>query len=389
MAREIAMAEAVIDYPEPPFVALIGGVSLEQKLPLLEQLLPKVNRLFVGGALCFPFLKERGQEVGSAPVDEEFLPLIKPLLANAAGKVEVILPVDFLVVSSKDWQRFEDEGRRSSPPPFQTVPAAELLPSHLPVDVGPMTLRRIEALIGQAGTLLWNGPLGVWEIEPFGSGTRETAWQIVTRRPAGLRAILRGDSLARALRSFDLPAERIRPITAASQATLQLLAGRPLPAVEALMKEADLALPGRARSRRIVLTVDGSERSLEVLRKVISLLDPSGAEVHLVFVQKRPRLALADTRGDAEQRRRRAIQRQLEAERVFALAAGVLTRHGIIPRRQIVLDGDPAECMLNYAGEIGADLVAAERPGLDPAKCGVLLVRVRDAEIAPAARERD
>jgi phosphoglycerate kinase len=403
LAREVSMIEGVIGCPEPPFIALIAGARMEEKLPILERLLPKVNRLFIGGALCFTFLKAQGHEVGAAPLDEAFLPLVEDFLAKAAGKTEIILPSDFIAVDRQDWLRFEAAGRQGTPPAAQTVRLAELRPSQMPVDLGPLTLRRVEALVIQAHTLLWNGPLGIWEVEPFAAGTRRIAQVVTTRSGAGFRGILCGDSLAQATHSFDLPFEQLRHMTPAGEATLQLLAGRPLPALEALMKQAELAAAPFRRPRKILLPVDGSARSLEAVRKAVMLVATEGAEIHLLYIQKPPLFSTADTWVDPEEQRRRAVERRLEGERVFALSNAVLARNGVISHRQLMTEGDPADRILDYAEQTGADLIAVgcrgvagplrpllgdiSRKIVDRAKCPVLLIRVPDDEAVRAGLE--
>ncbi|RMG54283.1 MAG: phosphoglycerate kinase, partial [Acidobacteria bacterium] len=163
LAREVRMLEAVIEHPSPPFLGLIAGARLEAKLPILEHLLPKLDRLFIGGALAFTFLKAKGYEVGAAPVDEAFLPLVHELLDRARGRVEVILPEDFVVVDARAWEAFRESGGREPIPEGRVVLDKEIGSSDLPVDIGPMTLNRIGELFDGARTILWNGPLGLWE----------------------------------------------------------------------------------------------------------------------------------------------------------------------------------------------------------------------------------
>jgi len=402
MARIIALIEAVMTEPEDPFVALVGGTRLEKKVPLLDRIVGKANRLFIGGALSFTFLKAQGGEPGADPVDEELLPVVKGLIAKAANRTEILLPEDFLCVHEDDWESLENGGAGNWTPPFETIPAAELHRPLVPVDVGPATLRRIDALIGQARTLLWNGPLGAWEVEPFASGTREVARQILARgSTGGFRGIAFGDSLTRALRSSDLPFEQLRPMLPASEATRQLLTGCPLPAVEALMTETDVALPSAPRRRTILFPVDDSPRSMEIVQQTASLLDADGAEIHLLLVRKRP-LALARWAGPQEQRRRE-IRQRLAGERILASLNAVLARHGVIAHKWAMVEGDPARCICEYAEQIGADLIVLGCRWLagplrallhDPFQkiaahpiCPVLLVRVPDEEANLAGEE--
>src|SRR5262249_50998302 len=233
-ARGLLMLEASLDQPHPPFVALIAGARLEEKLPILENLLPRLNRLFIGGALAFTFLKAKWRDIGSALVDDALLPLVKDFLKKAEKEVEIVLPEDFITVQVDEFREYEKRGRIGAPPDWRLELENGIPPFHLPVDVGPATVNRIKGLFEGARTILWNGPLGVWEIEPFGAATRAVAQLIVERvSPRHQRSILCGDSLSRAIRSFNLPVELIRHLTTGGEPALQLLAGNPLPAVSA------------------------------------------------------------------------------------------------------------------------------------------------------------
>jgi phosphoglycerate kinase len=401
LARELMMFEAVLEKAESPFVGLIAGARIEEKLPVLENLLPRLNRLFIGGALSFTFLKAKGHEVGAAPVDEAFLPLVEDFLRKAEKDVEIILPQDFIVVKAAAFQAYEQRGRKGDLPEWRRVLASEILPSDLPVDIGPWTIERIKELFEGARTIFWNGPLGIWEIEPFAAGTRQVARLIAEHvTPSYQRSILCGDSLSRAIRSFDLPVERIRHLTTGGESAIQLLAGNPLPAVTALNDEVDLVAPIQTGPRRILLPVDGSQHSLEVARRLGRLVDAEGAEISLLYVQKPEPFVTDQTWVDPEVKRRRKLERQLQAERIFAAANAALAQQGLTSHRQFAVEGDPADEILKFADEIGADLIAmgshgqtgilrflmgsVSRKVLDHAKCPVLIVRLPDRAMVEA-----
>jgi phosphoglycerate kinase len=402
MARELMMFEAVLDKPEEPFLGIIAGARLEEKLPILENLLPRINRLFIGGALVFTFYRAKWLTVGAAPVDEAFVRFVEDLLEKAEKKnVAVILPEDFIAVREEDFKMFQESDGRSPLPESRHAYYESLLSSDLPVDIGPGSLERLKALIESARTILWNGPLGIWEVEPFAAGTREVARVLAERAWPGIqRTIICGDSLSRAIRTFDLPFERLRHLTTGGQSALQLLAGNPLPAVAALDNEVDLIAPVERRPRIILLAVDGSEHSLEAVRKIGSLVDAKGAEISLVYVQKPMPLVTPDTWIDPEIKREREIERRLEAERVFAEANAALARQGLISHMQIAIEGDPADEILRVADEIGASLIAmgshgkggvlslimgsVSRKVVNQARRPVLIVRMPDAEMIKA-----
>ena len=395
LARELMMFEAALDQPDPPFVGLIAGARLEEKLPVLENLLPRLNRLFIGGALAFTFLEAKRRDIGSAPVDRALLPLVKDFLKKAEKEVEVILPEDFITVQVDEFREYEESGRRGDPPEWRIELENGIPPFYMPVDVGPATVNRIKGLFEGARTILWNGPLGVWEVEPFGAATRAVALFIVERvSPSRQRSILCGDSLARAIRSFNLPVELIRHLTTGGEPALQLLAGNPLPAVSALDNELDLVAPIDTRPRRILLPVDGSKYSLEAARMLGRLIDAGGAEISLLHAQKPETFAVGGLWIDPDAKHRREIRRRREAELVFDTVNAPLAQQGLAVRRQLTVEGDPADEILRFADEIGADLIvmgshgrtgvlrvlmgSVSRKVLDRAKCPVLIVRIPD-----------
>jgi nucleotide-binding universal stress UspA family protein len=208
------------------------------------------------------------------------------------------------------------------------------------------------------------------------------------------RSVVCGDSLARAIRSFDLPFEQVPHLTTGGESALQLLTGKRLPAVEALDKEVDLVAPVEKRPHRIVLAVDGSEQSLETARKLGRVVDAEGAEIILLYVQKPAQNRIENIWMDPEIKRRRETERRLDAEKVVAAANAPLARQGLVARRQVIVEGHPAEEILRFAGETGADLIAigshgrtgvgrffrgsVSRKVLDHARCPVLIVHISD-----------
>ncbi len=345
LARELIMIEAVLADPTPPLVAIVGGTQLEEKLPIIENLLPKVDRLFIGGTLSFKFLKAKGQGIGAAAVNEAFMPLVEDFLREARN-FEVVLPQDFMVVKADEFRAYEEGGRKGAVPIARRVLDSEILPSDLPVDVGPWTVSRIKGLIDGANTILWNGPLGMWEIPPFAEGTRAVA-KLFTERvsPGYQRSIICGDSLSRAIHSFDLPIEHLPHLTPGGEPALRLLAGNQLPGVSALDNEIDLVAPIEPRPRRILLPVDGSDHSLEAARKLGSLINAHDAQISLLHV------------ASNESR----LEQLFNADRIFSAANAALAQQGLISHKQITLEGNPADEILKFANEAGADLIASTK----------------------------
>lgn len=398
LARELMMFEAVLDKPDPPFLGIIAGARLAEKFPLLENLLPHLNQLFIGGALSFTFYKAKWLDVGGVPVDEAFVPFVEDLLHEAEQKhVEIILPEDYFVVRADEFSAYQESAGQTPPPKARPLLYDEIIASELPVDIGPKTLHRLKQLIGNAHTIFWNGPLGISEIAPFAEGTREVARTLIEQAsPRAQRIIVSGDSLSRAIRSSDLPFERLRHLTTAGRSALQLLAGNPLPAVAALDYEVDLVAPAPRRARRILLAVDGSEHSLAVASRIGSLVDAEGAEINLLYVQKPKSIVAEGLWVDPQIEREREIERQFEAERIFAAVNAALARQGLISHMQIEVEGDPADEILRFADEISADLIAmgshgksgvlslimgsVSRKVIDHSRCSVLVVRRSEPE---------
>jgi phosphoglycerate kinase len=399
LARELTMFEPIIDRPEPPGFAIVAGARVEEKLAILENLAARFDRLFLGGALAFTFLKAYGHEIGAAKINEALLPLAEDFLERTRNNVEIIFPEDFTVVNSGIFKLFEKSGRKIAVPHSSIVAARELTSSDLPVDIGPLTVERIQRLIAGARSFFWNGPLGIWEISPFAGGTRAVA-QALLAAARSQRSLVAGDSLTRALRSFDLPFEQLRHLTSGGEAAMQLLAGKPLPAVAALDNEVDLIAPVENRPRKILLPVDGSARSSEAAKKLGHLVDAANAQITTLYVSKPAEPDAEDELMDEKTKRRRRIARQLEAERVLISANAPLARQGLVSHRQYVVDGDPTGEILRIADEIGADLIAMGSHGhtgllhyflgsvarkvLERARCPVMIVRARDGEGAAA-----
>jgi nucleotide-binding universal stress UspA family protein len=366
-------------------------------------LLPRLNRLCIGGALAFTFLKAQGYEVGAAPVDTALLPLAEDSLHRAGKDVEIILPQDFIVVPFEQFRAYEEHGREGPVPEWRHVPAAQLQSADLPVDLGPQTISRIKELFEVARTIFWNGLLGVWEIEPLRIATCEVARCIAERvSPRYQRSLLCGESLARAIRSCNLPVERLRHLTPGGESALQLLAGNPLPAVAALDAAVALVAPSKTHPHRIALPVDGSAHARAVACRLGQLVEAAGAVILLLYVQQPNAFMPEPAWMEPDMKRRYDIERQLEVERIFAAINAALAQQGLASHGQLVTSGDPADEILKFADEIGADLIAmgshgrtglrrfllgsVSRQVLDHAKCPVLIVRLPEQRLGEAGR---
>ncbi|MDQ3974180.1 MAG: phosphoglycerate kinase, partial [Actinomycetota bacterium] len=224
MQRELRALSRLLGDPPSPFVAVLGGAKVTDKLGVIENLLDRVDRVLVGGAMCYTFLKARGLDVGASRVEDDQLETVSELMDRAEQEgVELLLPVD--VVVAEDFEADADH---------RTVSADEMPEGWLGLDVGPATVRRYADALDGAQTVLWNGPMGVFEWEPFAAGTEGVARAVAECN--GYTVIGGGDSAA-AVRELGL-AEQVDHVSTGGGASLQFLEGSELPGIAALRRKA-------------------------------------------------------------------------------------------------------------------------------------------------------
>jgi phosphoglycerate kinase len=219
MEQELQALTRILERPERPLVAILGGAKVSDKVTLVEHLLARVDALVIGGGMAFTFLRAQGREVGRSLVEADRIDTARGVLEAARrGGAEILLPVDAVVADGID----SPEGR--------TVAIAEIPPTQMGLDIGPATVERFAALLRRAGTIVWNGPMGVFERPPFAAGTVAVAR--VVADAAAFSVVGGGDTVA----SVNLAgvAGRIGYISTAGGAFLEFLEGRRLPGVEAL-----------------------------------------------------------------------------------------------------------------------------------------------------------
>ena len=219
MERELAALGRVLEAPTRPLLAILGGAKVSDKLTLVENLLSRVQALAIGGGMAFTFLKAQGLEVGRSLVEPDHLETARRVLDAAKRRqVEILLPLDAVVAAGLD------------SPTGRTVDVGSMPPDEMGLDIGPKTVERFAAGIGTAKTIVWNGPMGVFERAPFAQGTMAVAHAV-----AGANAfsvVGGGDSVA-AVNAAGV-ADRIGYISTAGGAFLEFLEGRSLPGVDAL-----------------------------------------------------------------------------------------------------------------------------------------------------------
>lgn len=220
MARELRYLEGVLRLPERPFLAIIGGAKISTKIGVVSALLPRVDRLLIGGAMANTLFRALGLDTGESLVEEDSLDVAKKLVEEAGESL--VLPVDCVVVSEL-----------SEDAPTRTVGRNEVRGSDKIVDIGPKTRARFAEMIQVARTIFWNGPMGVFEMEPFALGTLAVAEAVAKACDGGAMGVLGGgDSAAAAQRAGVV--DRLTHVSTGGGASLELLAGTPLPGVEAL-----------------------------------------------------------------------------------------------------------------------------------------------------------
>jgi phosphoglycerate kinase len=218
--KEVEVLKKVSDSPEQPYVVVLGGSKVSDKLAVIKALLPKVDKLLVGGGMCFTFLKAQGYEVGNSLLEAEMISTCSDLLEQAAGRI--VLPVD--VVAATAFSADAD---------YATVPASEIPADRLGLDIGPQSVALFAEAISTAKTVFWNGPMGVFELAPFAAGTRGVAEAIT--KIDGFSVVGGGDSAA-AVRTLGIDESGFGHISTGGGASLEYLEGKALPGVEALEK---------------------------------------------------------------------------------------------------------------------------------------------------------
>jgi phosphoglycerate kinase len=218
VARELEVLTRLTTDPERPYVVVLGGSKVSDKLAVIEALLPKVDTLLVGGGMCFTFLAAQGHGVGRSLLEADQVDTCRRLLAEAGDRI--VLPVD--VVCSPEF---------SADAETTTVPVTEIPDGQMGLDVGPRTVELFGSTLGNARTVFWNGPMGVFELAPFQAGTRGVAQAVAA--VDGLSVVGGGDSAA-AVRQLGLDEESYGHISTGGGASLEYLEGRELPGLAVL-----------------------------------------------------------------------------------------------------------------------------------------------------------
>ncbi|MFC9963238.1 phosphoglycerate kinase [Nocardia ignorata] len=221
VAAEVEVLRKLTQDPARPYAVVLGGSKVSDKLAVIEALAPKVDTLVIGGGMCFTFLAAQGISVGSSLLQEEMIDTCKSLLERFGDVLH--LPVD--IVAADTFAADADS---------LTVASTEIPDGWMGLDIGPESVSRFAALLTEAKTVFWNGPMGVFEFEKFAAGTRGVAEAIVTATGKGAFTVVGGGDSAAAVRTLGLPDDGFSHISTGGGASLEYLEGEELPGISVL-----------------------------------------------------------------------------------------------------------------------------------------------------------
>jgi phosphoglycerate kinase len=223
MQKELDYLGKALEHPKRPFVAILGGAKISGKIDVITALLAKVDRLLIGGAMMFTFNKAKGLATGKSLVEDDRVELAKELLAQAAARgVELVLPVDCIASTATDGSA-----------PGSPKGVAALGDSEIGVDIGPETIALFSDKLRDAKTVIWNGPMGIFEVPAFAAGTMAVAKVMAGLKERGAVTVVGGGDSVAAVQESGL-AERFSHLSTGGGASLEFLEGKVLPGVAAL-----------------------------------------------------------------------------------------------------------------------------------------------------------
>ncbi|MGW2147868.1 phosphoglycerate kinase [Nonomuraea bangladeshensis] len=221
ITAEVEVLRKLTEQPERPYVVVLGGAKVSDKLGVIANLLTKVDRLLIGGGMAYTFLKAQGHEVGKSLLQEDQLDQVRGFLAEAAERgVELVLPVDVLAATE-----FAADAEH------EAVEATAIPADREGLDIGPKTRELFAAKLADAKTVFWNGPMGVFEFDAFSGGTRAVAEALIA---SGAFTVVGGGDSAAAVRRLGLPEDGFSHISTGGGASLEYLEGKTLPGLAAL-----------------------------------------------------------------------------------------------------------------------------------------------------------
>lgn len=223
LAREIESITKVNQHPEKPFVAILGGAKVSDKLAIIKNLMPKTDKIIIGGGMMFTFIKARGGEIGSSLCEPDMIDTCKNLLEEAAKQgVEFVLPVDAVINNA-----FANEGD------IKTLASDEIPEGYMGLDIGPKSVELFSKALEGSKTILWNGPMGVFEMSHFENGTKEIAFAVAKATQNGAYSLVGGGDSVAAVGKYNLK-DRVSYVSTGGGAMLEFIEGKELPGIAAI-----------------------------------------------------------------------------------------------------------------------------------------------------------
>jgi len=224
MMKELTYLGGVMADPQKPFVAILGGAKISGKIDIISNLLPRVDKIIIGGGMTYTFFKAQGKQIGKSLLEEDKIDLAKKLLEQGAAKI--ILPVDCTVTDI-----FDFDARKVGA--LETVAADAISADKYGLDIGPQTIEKFQSMVRDAQTVVWNGPMGVFEIEATAKGTYAIARALADATANGATTVIGGGDSAAAINKAGL-AESVSHVSTGGGASLEFMEGKVLPGVAAL-----------------------------------------------------------------------------------------------------------------------------------------------------------
>jgi len=223
MDGEVASLKKVLESGERPFTAILGGAKVSGKIQIINHLMDKCDNIIIGGGMMFTFIKAMGGEVGSSLVEDDFIETAKKAMLDAKAKgVNLLIPTDTIIADA-----FSNEANR------KTVKTDQIPTGWMGLDIGPETLATFQKVIMDSKIVLWNGPMGVFEMENFAKGTEEVAYTLVKATANGTYTLVGGGDSVAAINKYKL-ADKVSYVSTGGGAMLEYIEGRVLPGVAAI-----------------------------------------------------------------------------------------------------------------------------------------------------------
>lgn len=223
--KEIESVAKVMEDSQTPVTAIVGGAKVSSKITIIENLIPKIDNLIIGGGMTYTFVKANGGNVGNSLVENDFLDKAKTILVNAKdNNVKVVLAKDSIIADD-----FNNEAN------IKVCNSGDIPDGWMGLDIGPEATKEVEETILNSKTILWNGPLGVFEMSNFENGTKQTAIAIAKATEKGAFSLIGGGDSVAAINKFNL-SQKVSHVSTGGGAMLEFLEGKELPGIKAILK---------------------------------------------------------------------------------------------------------------------------------------------------------